>query len=203
MAQFRTTTQGGSWTGGGIQVPTCNANQQALLNTALRTIQGVLRQWNLPCITNVRDRLQDRLNCSLRLNCSSGTDCNGRLGFTDSRGSPNVTICRPQTRTAAQLAATLFHEMVHSVGGTELDAEALENHFFNGAGATFPTDPDDFDDFRANGGDFVIWDQGTGQVFERCTAGGSWNSQPTVTRGVALAVTFIDPTPPGGGGGWI
>ena len=203
MAVFRTTTQGGSWNGGGTEVPTCNVSQQARLNTALGTIQRVLSRWDLPCITNVRDRLQDRINCSLRLNCSSGSDCSGLLGYTDSRGSPNVTMCSIDGRTNAQVTATLFHEMVHSVGGSELDAEALENHFFSGSGATFPTDPDDFDDFRSNGGDFVIWDQSTGQVFERCTEGGSWNSSPTVTRGRALSVNFVDPTPPGSGGSWI
>jgi hypothetical protein len=92
--------------------------------------------------------------------------------------------------------------MVHSVGGTELDAEALENHFFGGAGATPPTDPEDFDDFRANGGEFVIWDATTGAVFEKCLSGGSWDTAPTVTRGVQLGVAFNDPTPPSGGS-WI
>jgi len=46
-----------------------------------------------------------------------------------------------------------------------------------------------FDDFRANGGNFVSWNQSTGGL----TAAGN-----------TLSPTFIDPTPPsGGGGGWI
>src|SRR5512137_2622116 len=98
MARFRTTTQGGSWNGGGTEVPACNATQQARINTALTTIQGILNSWDLPCITNVRDRLQDRINCSLRINCSTGSDCSGLLGYTDSRGSPNVTLCNPAGR---------------------------------------------------------------------------------------------------------
>ena len=201
MAVFRTTTQGGSWTGGGTQVPTCSPAQQARIRAALGTIQGILNRWDLPCITNVRDRLQDRLNCSLTVNCSTGSDCTNLLGYNPWNSS-EVTLCFVDSRTQAGLTATLFHEMVHSVGGKELDSEALEGHFFGGAGASPPTDPDDFDDFRSNGGDFVIWDQGTGQVFERCTEGGSWNSSPTVTRGRALSVNFVDPTP-GGGGSWI
>lgn len=203
MAGFRTTTQGGSWNGGGTQVPTCSAAQQARLNAALGTIQGILNNWNLPCIRFVRDRLQDRINCSLRLNCSSGSDCSGLAGYTDSRGSPNVTICNIDGMTQARLVAVLFHEMVHSVDGTELDSEALENHFLAGAGATFPTEPDDFDSFRSDAGNFVIWDSATGGVFERCTEGGSWNSPPTVTRGVQLGVNFTEPTPPSGGGSWV
>ncbi len=202
MAQFTTTTQGGSWDGGGTQVPTCNAAQQRRINTALVTIQAILSRWDLPCIINVRDRLQDRINCSLRINCSTGNDCTGLAGYTDSRGSPNVTICNPASRTQQRLTAILFHEMIHSVDGTELDAEALENHFMTRAGATFPTEPGDFDSFRSDEGNFVIWDSGTGEVFERCTEGGSWDSSPTITRGRQLNVNFSEPTPPTGGS-WI
>ena len=204
MAQFRTTTQGASWDGsGGTQVPTCSAAQQTRINTALRSIQAILDRWDLPCITNVRDRLQDRINCSLRINCSTGSDCSGLAGYTDSRGSPNVTLCNPAGFTQQRLVAVLFHEMVHSVDGTELDSEALENHFLGGSGATFPTEPDDFDSFRGDEGNFVIWDASTGQVFERCVEGGSWDSAPTVTRGRALSVNFTEPSPPGGGGSWV
>lgn len=202
MAQFTTSTQGGSWSGGGTQVPTCTAQQQARINTALASIEGILRGWDLPCLNNVRDRLQDRINCSLRINCSTGSDCNGRFGYTDSLGSPNVTICNADGFTQQQLTAVLFHEMIHSVDGTELDAEALENHFLTRSGATFPSEPDDFDSFRSDGGNFVIWDSGTGEVFERCTEGGSWDSAPTVTRGRRLAVNFTEPTPPSGGS-WV
>ena len=203
MVGFRTTTQGGSWTGGGTQVPTCSATQQQRLNRLLGRIQAILNRWDLPCLTNVRDRLQDRINCSLRLNCSSGTDCDGLDGYTDSRGSPNVTLCNMDGKTDARLTAILFHEMVHSVDGTELDAEALENHFLGGAGATFPSEPDDFDSFRSDGGNYVTWEASTGRVFERCVEGGSWNSSSTVTNGVQLSVNFTEPTPPGSGGGWI
>jgi len=203
MAEFRTTTQGGSWTGGGTQVPTCSVAQQRRLNNALAGIQRILNRWDLPCITNLRDRLQDRINCSLRLNCSTGSDCSGLDGYTDSIGSPNVTICNVDGKTDQRLLAVLFHEMVHSCDGTELDSEAIENHFLAGAGATFPTEPGDFDSFRDDGGNYVIWDSATGRVFERCTEGGSWNSGPTVTRGLDLGVNFTEPTPPGGGGSWI
>lgn len=204
MATFRTTTQGGSWNGGGTQVPTCNLQQRTDILAALAAIQRLLNAWSLPCLNNVRDRLQDRINCSLEINCSSGSDCSGLAGYTDSRGSPKVTLCGGTTGgTMAGLTAVLFHEMVHSVGGTELDAEALENHFLGSAGATFPTEPDDFDKFRDEGGEYVTWDAATGNVFEKCVEGGSWNSAPTVTQGRQLSVSFVEPSPPSGGGGWI
>jgi hypothetical protein len=203
MARFKTHTEGGSWDGGGTEVPNCSVAQQNALNAALRSIQGVLANWNLPCIAHVRDRLQDRLNCSLLLNCESGSDCDGLNGWTDSRGSPNITIC-PATFSSTQqrIVAVLFHELVHSVGGTELDSEALENHFFARGGATFPTS-DDFPKFDSEGGEFVIWDKPSGNVFEKCESGGSWDSAPTVTRGQQLGVNFPNPPPPSGGGSWV
>ncbi|MCY1047592.1 hypothetical protein OV208_40210 [Corallococcus sp. bb12-1] len=201
MATFKTHTEGGSWTGGGTEVPNCNTAQQAVLNTAMLRIARVLGGWNLPCLIAVRDRLQDRLNCSLVIDCPG---CTNLDGFTDSIGSANVSLCNTALGgTQARATAVLFHEMVHSVGGTELDAEALENHFFGGNGATFPTS-DDFPKFRGEGGAFVIWDEATGNVFERCVEGGSWNSSPTITQGAQLNVNFPAPPSTGGGGGsWI
>ncbi len=202
MARFRTHTEGGSWDGGGTEVPNCNAAQRDIINAVLATIQRTVDSWNLPCLRRVRDRLQDRLNCSLVVDCGSGDNCDGLDGFTDSRGSANVTMCpNALASTRARLTAVLFHEMVHSVGGTELDSEALENHFFGGNGATFPTS-DDFPAFDSDGGEFVIWDKATGNVFEKCEQGGSWDSGPTISQGVQLSVNFPAP-PPSGGGSWI
>lgn len=202
MARFRTHTEGGSWTGGGTEVPNCNANQIAMIQTSLNAIQNIVNNWGLPCLEGVRTSLQDRLNCSLLIDCNPG-GCEGLDGFTDSQGSPNVALCNNALNgTQQRLTAVLFHEMVHSVGGTELDAEALENHFLGGNGATFPTSGD-FPDFSSNGGEFTIWDSATGNVFERCVEGGSWNSSPTVTQGIQLSVNFPMPAGGGGGGSWI
>lgn len=65
--------------------------------------------------------------------------------------------------TSARFDAVLFHEMIHRWGGTELDAEAFENHCFYGAGATAPT-PTDFPLFRKAGSRFVDWNESTGEV---------------------------------------
>jgi len=45
------------------------------------------------------------------------------------------------------IAAVLFHELVHICGGNELDAEAFETFLFSGTGATDP-DLDDWEAFR-------------------------------------------------------
>lgn len=93
--------------------------------------------------------------------------------------------------TQCRFDAIVFHEIVHSCGGTELDSEALENHCFRGCGATAPTS-DDFPKFRDDGGRFVNWNGSTGAV--------------TTKDGQSLNVNnsaFVDPNPPSGGGGWI
>jgi hypothetical protein len=94
--------------------------------------------------------------------------------------------------STARLEAIIFHEMIHSCGGTELDSEAFENHCYRGNGATAPTS-DDFPKFRDDGGRWVNWNGATGAV--------------TTKDGQALNVNnaaFVDPNPPsGGGGGWI
>ena len=198
MARFTTHTEGGSWTGGGTEVPNCSAGQQRLINAALAVVQTIVNSWSLGCLTSVRDRLQDRLNCSLEIDCDP-SGCPGLDGF--STGS-YVALCNTLGKTSQRIAAVLFHEMVHSVGGTELDAEALENHFFFGNGAT-PPFGDDFPKFHSEGGEFVIWDTTTGSIFEKCEQGGSWDSSPTITRGTQLIPNFPDPPSGGGGGSWI
>jgi hypothetical protein len=94
--------------------------------------------------------------------------------------------------TSARFEAIVFHEIVHSCGGTELDSEAFENHCYRNNGATAPTS-DDFPKFRDEGGRWVNWNGSTGAV--------------TTKGGQALNVNnaaFVDPNPPSvGGGGWV
>jgi hypothetical protein len=79
--------------------------------------------------------------------------------------------------------AVVFHEMIHRSGGTELDAEAFENHCFRGAGATAPT-RDDFPQFKKTGSRFVDWNESTGAVTTK-------SGQPMRVSKPA----FIDPGP--------
>lgn len=198
MTTFTTHSEGGGWSGGGTDVPNCSPARRTLINNALSTIQNTLNSWELNCLTDLRNELQDFINCSLEVDCE---DCD--IDGKSVRGSGKITLCDSSLDSSTQqrITAIVFHEMIHAAGGTELDAEALENHFFGGSGATAPTS-DDWEKFHDDGGEFVIWDEGTGQLFEKCVEEGSWNESDTVTRGIQLRPTFIEPPSSGNGGGW-
>lgn len=200
MPTFVTTTTGGSWTGGGTTTFTCNTAQRNQVNTALATIQRIIFDWGFPCLIGLRNELLDFLNCTLEINCDSS--CPSNIVGYSGIGSGRINLCTGAfTGTQQRLNAIIFHEMIHAAGGTELDAEALENHFFAGRGATTPT-ASDWDDFHDDGGEFVIWDEDTGRLFERCVESGAWYESDTVTRGDQLTPIFIEPDG-GDGGSWI
>lgn len=112
-----------------------------------------------------------------------------RLGYYE---GGLITICNLTfSKGQNTVNAVVFHEMIHAIGGTELDAEAFENHCYRGEGATAPLG-DDFEKFKAFRGNFVNWDRETGRVTLRNT-GQELNVNPD---------DFIEP-PPGGGGGWF
>ena len=176
-----------AWHGGCNQwTNTCSQTQVNQIGAALCSINQKVNSCTLT-------GLQGLKNCLLVASQVVVWKC-GNLGAnvlaqTDSVGGNEVTLSPSAfASTPARFEAIVFHELIHHCGGTELDAEAFENHCYAGAGATSPTDPDDFDDFRANGGNFVNWNQATGQL----TAGGN-----------TLSPNFVDPTPPASGGGWI
>lgn len=104
-------------------------------------------------------------------------------------GTRVITICGFDRFTSStgtfnqnRFNAVVFHELIHACGGTELDAEAFENHCFRGRGAT-PPDKSDRDNmrklvFRPFGsrgvriggslfmeGEFVLLNIATGEVF--------------------------------------
>lgn len=146
----------------------------------MENIQQVLNSWDLPCLTDVRDQLQFYLDGGLEITCE-GCDIDGRTREEDA-----IILCRDALDDNSQerSCAVTFHEMVHAAGGTELDAEALENHFFSGAGATFPLS-EDFDLFRSDGGEFVEWVEDTGELFELCM-----DESYAISRGSQLTPIF-------------
>jgi hypothetical protein len=163
----------------------CSTTHQARINDALDLVRRRIANWDLPCLGDLRTQILDYLACSLTISCED-CDVNG----SSVRGSDAITLCEDflDTATLQRISAVVFHEMVHAAGGTELDAEALENHFFTGAGATAPTS-DDWPKFSSDGGEFVIWDSSTGQLFELCMA-----DSFTTTPGTQLTPTFIEPS---------
>jgi hypothetical protein len=179
-----------AWHGGCEQwTNTCSQTQVNQIGAALCAINRRVDGCSLRGLQGLKDCLR-RASQDVVWKC--GTLGANVIAQTDSIGGDEITLTPSAfASTTNRFEAIVFHELVHHCGGTELDAEAFENHCYNGAGATAPTDPGDFDDFRANGGNFVTWNQTTGQL--------------TTTAGDTLSPTFIDPTPPsgGGGGGWF
>lgn len=145
----------------------CSEKHQGIINRCLASIQTSLNAWDLPCLTDVRDQLQFYVDGGLEITCM---DCDDNIqGFTPGNEDDVIVICRNtlDNESEQRNCIVIFHEMIHAAGGTELDSEALENHFFTGAGATMP-DNGDFVKFRANGGEFVEWVEATGELFEIC-----------------------------------
>jgi hypothetical protein len=213
---FETHTEGGSWTGGGTEVPNCSSAEIDAIRAALR----FLVDSGQPCVAGVAGLgalatcLAGKNERNINLDCRS-SDCNGAFGITNHRGGSDVTFCDPAlppNGIQADTDVTLFHEFIHTCDGMELDAWAMENHCYAGHGTFdpgvetvrgFESETDDAgNNLRA--GRWVVWEPDTGRVFVKVETGGSWNSSPTISRGVELNVNnaaYI--LQPGGGGGWI
>lgn len=185
----RQTCTATAWHGGCTQFTnTCNQTQVNQIGAALCSINARVNACTLTGLAGLRACM---LASFSTVTWICGNLAAGTLAQTNAVGGNEITLSPAAfASTTLRFEAIVFHELIHHCGGSELDAEAFENHCYAGGGATAPTDPGDFDDFRANGGNFVTWNQGTGAL----TAGGN-----------TLTPIFVDPTPPagGGGGGWI
>ncbi len=164
--------------------PVCSDSQIGMIFTALDAINARVDGCTLTGLAGLKDCIRNAFD-TVVWTC-------GNLGDSIvAQSSGNEITLTPSAfgSTAARFEAIVFHEIVHHCGGTELDSEALENHCYRGAGATPPTS-DDFPKFRDDGGNFVTWNGSTGVV--QTTAGQALNVN---------TADFVDPSPPGGGGG--
>lgn len=162
--------------------------RQAALVALQKAADGLC---GLPGLEHLRGCMMARLN-GLRPLTIQVTDCVGTSTEAFSyRGLGVMGICRTSLAAGPKRIGTLFfHELVHTCGGDELDAEGLEGHCFYEAGATFPS-PSDFVEFRKrpieNGyvsGQFLLWDPRTGNLFVKGRGG---------KPGAALRAGFRDP----------
>lgn len=212
---FKTHTEGGSWTGGGTEVPNCNTSEVAAIRAALRFLVSD----GQPCVAGIAGLgalatcLTTKSETTISLDCR-GSSCNGAFGTTNSVGGSDVTFCDPAlppSGVQADTDVTLFHEFIHTCGGLEVDAWALENHCYVGHGTIDPgastvrgfegETEDVGNNIRA--GRWVVWEPTTGRVFVKVETGGSWNSSPDVSRGVELNVNNAAYILMPGGGSWI
>lgn len=210
---FDTHTEGGSWTGGGDEVPNCNLQER----NAIRAAFNFLQSDGVPCVAGIggldglADCLRGKTVDSVEIDCHGGS-CNGAFG-TAHRGGNDINMCNPALPPdgiQVDTDVTVFHELIHSCGGGELDSWALENHCYAGHG-TFTPGQDTVRDFEGEtsdeggglrAGTFLVWEPGTGRVFVKVESGGSWNSSPTVSRGAELNVNNAGYTLVPSGGGW-
>jgi hypothetical protein len=181
----RTTCVQRAWHGGCERaVPVCSQAQvDAIINSLNRTYTKI-DNCDLRGLTDLKNCLKRSHTSDVVWNCAGlGANVVGQTSGNEITITPTAFAS-----TQARLDAIIFHEMIHRCGGTELDAEAFENHCFRNAGATAPTS-DDFPKFRDDGGRFVNWNGSTGAV--------------TTKDGQAMNVNnaaFVDPNPPSGGG---
>lgn len=185
--RVRTTCVETGWHGGCTRsAPTCSQAQVDAIGGALDRIYAKVDRCDLRGLADLKAAIK-RAHLDVVWKC--GTLGDSIVGQT----SGNEITLTPSAfaSTQARFDAIVFHEIIHSCGGTELDSEAFENHCYRGAGATAPTS-DDFPKFRDEGGRWVNWNGATGAV--------------STKDGQALNVnssSFVDPNPPSGGGGWI
>ncbi len=156
--------------------------------------------------------LQGKTVASVEIDCRA-SNCNGAFGTAPLNGN-SINLCDPAlppTGVQADTDVTVFHELVHSCGGLELDSWALENHCYVGRGTFDPANAvvngflDETDDLGdgLRAATFVVWEPATGLVFVKVESGGSWNSSPTISRGAAINVNPAAYTVATGGGSWI
>lgn len=164
----------------------CSDAHRDIINRCLESMQEILNSWDLPCLTDVREQLQFYLDGGLEITCED-CDSDTLQGYTPGGEDDVIVICRNTLNNSSEqrTCIVMFHEMIHAAGGTELDSEALESHFFTGAGATPPT-AEDFTLFRARGGEFVEWVEATGELFGICM-----DESYATSRGSQLSPVFI------------
>jgi hypothetical protein len=195
---FVTHTEGGSWTGGGTQVPNCNLTEQNAITLAFNFMQTTIRSQVAAlggeCAT-LATRLAAKTVAAVDIDCR-GSSCRADVFGTAPRGGNSINMCALglPPNVQADTNVTVFHEIVHSCGGGELDSWALENRFYVGNGTINPgsaTVAAFCGETTAVGGglragEFVVWEPSTGRVLVKVLSGGSWTSGPTVSAGTQI-----------------
>jgi hypothetical protein len=217
MATWKKRKTGGSWPDEEY-APICTPAQQKQIINAYDNFISSNCLDNFP---GIKDKLREKWD-EIEISCDDDYCSSGSSGSwpneTTVSGSPaghtsgnSIIICPGRFGSAGNLGATLLHEMVHAIGGKELDCEAVEwNCFFgNGAGIY-----DDWDKFKSetsafNGneieriGEWAIWNSNTGEVWGIIRIGGSWPSGDEKTKGnFCFQSNDWKHTYPDSGGGW-
>lgn len=201
MPRWTKHNEGGSWAGGGTDVTDCSETIRSLIVAAFNAI---IDSACLDCFPGLRAKLRDKWE-TIEIDCTDPA-----CGDLDGQFSGNtILIC---VRDRPRIDAVLLHELVHAVGGKELDSEAIEHACFSGRAATLPFG-DDWDKFRGETGEldgneiervgeFVIWNSDTGEVWGKDNAGGGWGGGDPV-KGSLCFHSDAWRHSYSGGGGWV
>lgn len=195
---FKTHTEGGSWSGGGTEVPNCNLADRNAITAAFNFMLNDLAR-GVPAIRafggleNLASCLAGKTLANVEVDCRGSGCTSGIFGRAPRNGS-SINMCSlslPTQGLQVDTDVTLIHELVHSCGGAEIDAWSIENHFYAGHGTINPSTGTFVSETSDIGGGlrastFVVWERSTGAVFVKVESGGSWNSGPTITRGNEL-----------------
>jgi len=205
MPIWITHTEGGSWNGGGTEVPNCSLSRRNMIESAFNTFIASSR---LNCFPGLEDCLREKFK-TIEIDCHDSTCANN--SYNGYQSGNKLVLCNSALNAGQnRVNAVLLHELVHACGGKELDSEALEFTVFEGAGATLPSGDDDAKFFSETSdwdgdstirkGKWVIWDSQTGEVFGIDKSDGGWNGGSEESKGDRC---FIDSdwiiSEPGGG----
>jgi len=199
---FKTHNEGGSWNGGGTEIPNCNLGER---NAIIGAFNEMVSRGQAT-LSALGGRAADLSAClagktvsSVEIDCR-GASCDGEFGNAPLGGN-SINLCPlalPPDGMVVDTDVTVFHELIHSCGGQEVDSWAYENHCYAGHGTFTPgastvlgfigETTDIGSGLRA--GTFVIWERSTGLAWVKVESGGSWNSGSTVIRGTQLNVSF-------------
>jgi len=190
-----THSEGGSWSGGGHDVPNCNVQDQAAItagftfmhNTAIPAVRAF---GGLDSLANTLDGFTVS---SIQIDCR-GSSCRSDVFGTSHVNGRDLDMCTPElppTGIQTDTDVTVFHELIHCAGGVEIDAWSMENHFYRFHGTISPSTSTFCGETSNVGGGlragtFVVWEPATGAVFVKVSTGGSWKSGHTISRGNEL-----------------
>lgn len=193
---WKTHTEGGTWSGGGTEVPNCNLTERNAIQAAFDFMQNTSRAQVAAlggeCAT-LASRMAGKTVPSVEVDCP-GPSCTDFGSAPINGNSINMCPLSLPPNPQADADVTVFHEIIHSCGGTQLDAWALENRFYVGRGTFTPgsgTVAGFCTENSAVGGGllagtFVVWDPSTGRVSAKVLSGGTWNSGPSVSAGTQV-----------------
>ena len=175
------------WHGGCEQsASTCSQSQVNQIINALNDICDKVQNCDLK-------GLQILKNCISRASDEVVWKCASLSSGAIAQASGKEVTLTPAafSSSSQRFRAIVFHEIIHTCGGTELDSEAFENHCYRNSGATAPTS-DDFPKFRNDGARWVNWNGATGSVTTKSGQSLNVNTSafvdPEVHREVEVAV---------------